>query len=311
MPYDFFFSYTRANNDGNLRRFFEELNEEVRSKAGYSKGTLTGYFDQKGLTLGTEWSPALVAALQECATLVCLYSPAYFMSESCGREWGFFDSRRRLYLEQLREAGISAGELPAVIKPVIWIPIQDELPAGIDRQQFAEGDPHAMQNTNGLRYMRKRYEKFKLQYLDFIDRLATEILAARAKYPAGLPKLTGSLDFESVRNAFKQPLTPASGAVPRRLAQGPNAVTFVFVAGKPDEFPLGARATDSYRLRGGRDWKPYYPHKPKPIGALAQSVAAGEDLDFFSEELPFSVTLPGDVRKAEEQANIVVLLTPA
>jgi hypothetical protein len=228
MPYDFFFSYTRANNDHYLQKFFKNLNEEVRSKAGYPKDTLAGYFDQQRLELGTDWSPALVAALQESSTLVSVYSPAYFTSEFCGREWGFFDDRRKLYLEKQRNAGFPLVPSPAVVKPVLWVPIHDALPPGVDGNQFTEGDPHAAQNTVGLRMMRMQYPKFKHQYLDFVDRLADEILAAKAKYQASLPVLTGATDFHSVRNAFQKAPAPALGAAaPKRQEQGPNADKFV------------------------------------------------------------------------------------
>jgi FxsC-like protein len=306
MPYDFFFSYTRADNNGYLKKFFHALNEEVCSKAGYPNGTLAGYFDQDRLERGMEWSEALVGALQESSTLVCLYSPAYFKSTFCGREWAVFEDRRRLYLAHQKAAGIPAAEPPAVIKPVLWVPILEPLPASVDRMQYAAGDPQATHNTEGLRYMRARYEKYKVPYLDFIDHLAAEILAARARYHAVLPRLPGALAFDSVRDAFERSPAAAGAASPHQQ-HGPNAVRFVFVAAKPEEFPPGARATDCYRQRGGRDWRPYFPDWPKPIGALAQSVAAG-DLDFFSEEIPFSVTLPTEVRRAEDQASIVVLV---
>jgi FxsC-like protein len=306
MGHDFFFSYTRADNDGSLQKFFKELNAAVRSKAGYPAGFRAGYFDQERLRRGEEWNEALVDALQECSSLVCLYSPAYFKSEFCGREWGFFDARRRLYREQQRAAGRPAAASPPVIKPVLWVPLTEALPAGIDMKQFTEGDPHAVVNREGLLYVRQRYDDYKRQYRDFVDDLAKEIVAAR-ELRTSLPQLPGALDLASVPNAFQEPPARAAAPAPVPRQQGPNAVLFVFIAGKPEEFQPGTRLTASYHERGGRDWKPYFPHQSKPIGALAQTIAAGE-LDLYSQELPVNDALPAAVRAAEEQANIVVLV---
>jgi FxsC-like protein len=307
MPYDFFFSYTRADNDAYLRKFFADLNEAVRRKAGYPQGTLTGFFDQKRLEAGTEWNPALVTALQESSTLVCVYSPAYFKSEFCGREWGLFEERWKLYKAQRLEAVPGAAQSPSVIKPVLWIPLRETLPAGIGNKQFTSGNPQSALNTVGLLNIRMRYSKYKNEYLDFVDLLSDEILTAQQSYKGVLPRVIPEPDFQTARNAFKVSPVPGQAAAPKPQDQGPNGVQFVFVAGKPNEFQ-GNRSIGGYLQKGGRDWKPYYPQKTKPIGALAQSVAASEDLDFFSEELPFSKRLPQEVRDAEKQANIVVLV---
>ncbi len=307
MPYEFFFSYTRANNDDYLRKFFAELNDAVRRKAGYPQGTLTGFFDQKRLEAGTEWNQALVTALQESATLVCVYSPAYFKSEFCGREWGVFEERWRLHGALRQAADPATSEWPSVIKPVLWIPLQEDLPAGVGSKQLAGGNPQGALSTVGLLNMRMRYSKYRIGYLDFIDKLADEILKARGIYKGKLPRVTPEPDFRTFQSAFHAPPAPGQAAAPKPQDRGPNGVQFVFVAGKPDEL-RGTRSVDSYEQKGGRDWKPYYPQKLRPIGALAQGVAASEDLDFFSEELPFSAQLPQDVRNAENQANIVVLV---
>lgn len=72
MVYEFFFSYTRANNDDYLKQFFEDLDDAVRLRRGQAQGTRVGFFDQVGLQLGDEWGDVLGEALQTSKTMVCL-----------------------------------------------------------------------------------------------------------------------------------------------------------------------------------------------------------------------------------------------
>jgi len=115
------FSFTRANNDEFLKQFLADLSEAVRLKKGLPQGEAVGFFDQQDLELGQEWDPALADALQNSRTLVCLYSPAYFNSEYCGREWQVFDLRSDLYVAEKQAGEGLISEAPSAIKPVVWI----------------------------------------------------------------------------------------------------------------------------------------------------------------------------------------------
>jgi hypothetical protein len=87
MRYDFFFSYTRANNDAYLKRFFEDLSTEVRERRGLPQSSGVGFFDQKEIELGADWDREIVEGLQQSSVLVAVASRAYFKSSYCGKEW--------------------------------------------------------------------------------------------------------------------------------------------------------------------------------------------------------------------------------
>src|SRR5512132_1470655 len=107
MPYEFFFSYTRGNNDAYLRQFFKDLSEEVRIRKGLpkDKDTPVGFFDQQEIELGATWDQTIIDALQESKVMVSIYSPGYFQSQYCGKEWDVFMQRCRLYRERRVQAG--------------------------------------------------------------------------------------------------------------------------------------------------------------------------------------------------------------
>jgi FxsC-like protein len=306
----FFFSYARANSDEYLKKFFDDLSVSVRLRLGLDQEEVVGFFDQPQLELGADWIEKLNRALQECPVLVSLYSPAYFRSPYCGKEWEVFRRRRELYTTQERGAGRDTLH-PAVIKPVIWVPLMEgqEAPEAVSGPQYFMGDPRDPHNLFGLRKMRKQYSKFEFGYDDFIEKLTEEIRAAQKIQLPRLPDFQSVIEIES---AFHPPAPPpvvslsttplASTTVPQR---GPKFVRFVFIAGEPNQFPEGARTREFYLQFGGAEWKPYYPDAPRPIKALAQSTAA--DLDIFSDELRPSDNLAAEVRQAELDGSLVVL----
>jgi FxsC-like protein len=309
MSYEFFFSYTRADNDEFMRQFFEDLNDAVRILKGLPQGTQVGFFDQQGLQLGEQWDPALVTALQSSKTMVSLYSPGYFNSEYCGKEWQFFNLRRQQYVAERQAAGEANPLPPPVFKPVIWVPLPQgaSAPAAVGGPQYTSGNPQAIHNTTGVRRLRKQYNRFQAEYEDFKDKLAEEIYQAANNFP--LPQLQNVPLISQVQSAFHTASQQGGPPVPKPQTTGPKFVQFVFVAAHPNEFPQGIKSQlDCYLQDGGRDWKPYYPQKQRPIRALVENIASAEGLEFYSEELRFSANLAQDVRNALRDRKIVVLV---
>ena len=76
MAYEFFFSYTRANNDTYLKKFFDDLSQAIRDIRGEAQNAEVGFFDQRELELGEEWDAAIVSALQTSKVFVAVTSPA-------------------------------------------------------------------------------------------------------------------------------------------------------------------------------------------------------------------------------------------
>jgi FxsC-like protein len=307
----FFFSYARANSDPYLKQFFNDLSDSIRGQLGLDQDEVVGFFDQREFELGSEWLEELHEPLQSCPVLVSLYSPAYFRSVYCGKEWEWFRRRRELYVSLQRQAGNADVRHPAVLKPVIWIPFMEgqEAPAVVSGPQYYSGDPREDHNKIGLNKMRKQHANFETNYDRFIENLKKEIIQAQH---IGLPPLQGLQNLDEIESAF-HPVAPVDlnetappPVAPATLRQkGPKSVRFVFIAGQPDQFPAGARQREYYLQLGGPEWKPYYPEASSPIMSLAQRVAA--DLEIFSNELRVGENLAKDVRDAESEGSLVVL----
>lgn len=298
MAYEFFFSYTRANNDEYLKTFFRDLSEEVRLRRGLPAGTEVGFFDQRELDLGEQWDETIVQALQHSRVLLAMASPAYFKSDYCGREWALFRERCR--------AATPAGQtVPPLLKSVVWIehPIA-ELPPTVQAGQLTLGDPHALHNTKGVRHLLRR-EGRKDAYMDLLDQLAGQIIQAGDAHP--LPPLTQIPRLADVASAFS--VGPAA-AGPTQAPSGPRKVNFIYVAAHPSEIAT-VRPAEGYVDMGGGDWRPFYPADARRVHPLLQNVASDPALDFSSVELPFGDDLLARIDRAWNDREIVVIVVDA
>lgn len=177
MPYELFFSYRRADFGAPMREFFLDLAEEVRKLRGLDKHENPVFFDQESIETGDNWDAALLEALQQSRVLVPLYSPAYFKSEYCGKEWQSFHLRRKAYALQ------HGGDEPAVIKPVVWVPIRKDnkltLPANVSdavkRVQYTWKEEESAINQQGLEQMVRLKTSNALEYWNFVRDFATQI----------------------------------------------------------------------------------------------------------------------------------------
>src|ERR1700691_1088362 len=70
-----------------------------------------GFMDREN-KLGAEWSPELMSALQRCKVFVPLYSPRYFESSNCGKEW--FAFARHEVTNKARGAHTVSAIVPAL-----------------------------------------------------------------------------------------------------------------------------------------------------------------------------------------------------
>jgi FxsC-like protein len=300
MGYEFFLSYTRANNDAYLSLFFNDLSEAIRDRRGKPQAEKVGFFDQRALELGEEWDDSIVEALQSSPVLVAVYSPAYFKSEYCGKELALFHAR----CEAARQAG---GRLPPLVKPVIWVPFKPtELPPGVAGIQYATGDPQGLHNQRGVKYLLKQLQEYKTQYNDFLYKLADELVAAADAYP--LPRLPQPPPLKGAPSLFAMGTgNRGNDPPPRSPPSGPKHVRFVYVAASPQAFG-SARSAAAYLEAGGSDWKPFFPDNTTRVHRLLQNVACNDDLDFTSEELPFGPNLIAEIDEAWKRRQIVVLV---
>ena len=88
MPHIFFSSYAHLNNrDGFLKKFVDELREEVLQRARRKlKPEEVAFFDTEGVQTGEEWVKKISTAVCNCKVCVAICSPVYEDSEFCGKE---------------------------------------------------------------------------------------------------------------------------------------------------------------------------------------------------------------------------------
>src|SRR5947207_1071823 len=159
----FFMSYARFDRETDkfkcIERFFDDLNEHIRALK-HIREKHAGFFDTRSIEPGELWPDDLGQSLRACHVMVSLYSPAYFDSEYCGKEWEVFRSRVRAAYK----------ENPPLILPVMLYPPQDllPLPEAIADIQYVNDDFPEVYRNEGLRYLMVR-DAQKDNYQDFLD----------------------------------------------------------------------------------------------------------------------------------------------
>jgi FxsC-like protein len=145
-PY-FFLSYARArvpregrhDPDRWVAKFYRDLCDDVSEVTGSAH---PGFMDRE-TPAGAEWPAELANALSACRVFVALYSPAYFRSDYCGKEWAAFT--RRI------EMNGSGRAATAAIIPALWITMPDhELPAMVRSKHYVTPDFPAAYRDEGL-----------------------------------------------------------------------------------------------------------------------------------------------------------------
>ena len=101
--YQFFLSYSRrdALESGKKEniwfvKFRDDLIRDVAREAKLATSVPpedVGFYDRDAIKTGDHWSETLATALQCSNVMVCLYSPNYFTSEYCGKEFQVFSER--------------------------------------------------------------------------------------------------------------------------------------------------------------------------------------------------------------------------
>src|SRR5579863_10363618 len=117
MAHLFFFSYARLNatypEDAELiRKFFKDLEASVQQALGVN---YPAFLDTTNIETGNDWNEDLSGAAATSPVATALYSPSYFVSKFCGREF-------QVFLDRHRKLAPQPGEKRAPpIVPIIWI----------------------------------------------------------------------------------------------------------------------------------------------------------------------------------------------
>jgi FxsC-like protein len=278
--YDFFFSYPHAEvqTDKYLMKFYDDLRKAVCRARGLDPSKAVVSFLDQDIPRGADWERVLVAKLNECRTIVPIYTPAFYNSPDCMRE---------LELFRLRLDGPQRKRPPVL--GVLWSVGAVPMPAELRKLQYTVGDSTKPINQEGLLTGIKKY---RLRYDEFVQQLCSDIIAAAEEQPP-LPSIDA--DYRAA--------TPPAAQAPLDLA-GPGHVHFVYAATSAT-IPPPQRDPDPYGPLP-RAWRPFHPPTTAAIGPVAQEVAGA--LEFTSDELPFDGQLLDAIRNAEKKRNLVVAI---
>jgi FxsC-like protein len=253
----FLISYPHSEQNGHGERepdywvikFFDDLCRHVEELAAVPAGTRIGILD-RAFWVEDDWVAGLPAALASCRVLVPLYSPGYFQSEACGKEWQAFADRAASQC-----APVTAG--PAIV-PVMWMP----MPSGSLHQaartvpiEYGGVDSYA---SFGLHGIIKR-SGYRADYDKFVRGAAQRIIATAKRSPA---TQWPEVDFDSLPNPFAPAGAPKSGT-PRLL--------ITVVAPQRDDLPPGRDG--QYYGKAAWDWTPYRPASQQSVAQFTADFA--------------------------------------
>ncbi|TDC96979.1 TIR-like protein FxsC [Actinomadura sp. 7K507] len=247
----FFLSYARPRyrpEDGDrwVAKFFNDLCQDISQATGAHN---PGFMDRQ-IGVGTEWPDQLADALANCRVFVALFSPAYFTSAYCGKEWAAFLSRY-----QAQTAGLDS---PPAIIPALWTRMSmGEIPEPLHSMQNIPPEFPPAYGTEGL-YGIMKLGRFREQYKETVLRLATVVKdrAAECALPfSEVPALA------TVQSPFSD-ATPGSPRPAVRLTLAAQAIGQL----APGRDPY-------YYGRTPREWTPFRTEKhTMPIGSFAAQV---------------------------------------
>ncbi|MEU6702648.1 FxsC protein [Streptomyces wuyuanensis] len=259
-PY-FFLSYAHTPRYGAggpdpdmwVERLFRDLCGHVMAMTDLPAGAQAGFMDRE-IRSGEGWSERLAEVLATCRVFVPLFSPRYFASEMCGKEWFAF-AQREIYHQ-------AKSNRPAeAIVPALWVPVPPEqLPHPAERLQFnhrAFGDRYVTDGLYGLIKLRI----FAEEYERAVYELAKRIVSVADTTAVGPSR---PLDYRQAPSAFGTP-DPA-----RPRSTGPRPIQVTVAAPTRHDLPPG-RDPDYYGDMP-QDWNPYYPEAHRPLAYVARDL---------------------------------------
>ncbi|MER7752621.1 TIR-like protein FxsC [Kitasatospora sp. NPDC097643] len=294
-PY-FFFSYARRDHLAGgafVDQFFADLKDELARIEPTAGPAELGYRDTERLRVGDDWEQQLSGMVASCRSMVALYSPAYFASLYCGKEWTAFHERVRRHRELTGEA------VPALI-PVLWEPPPGRLPAEVSRIQYVQHGMGEAYATGGLRGL-LRAAPHGPDYQRVVRVIAERVRDAARRPVQPLP----ALDLGAVEGCF--PL-PAAEPPPTRT----GLVRLFVAAGTTAGAGAAGVPVPDGPYRGGWygaepwDWAPYHPPTLPSLVARAQQVITRAGHTTTLAEV--GPGLAADLDRAREHNQVSVVL---
>jgi hypothetical protein len=269
----FFVSYARNDTDyepfrRDMKKFIEDLSARVAVKMAVPRAGIY-FFDESSIETGTIWRSELSEALKGAKVGVTLYSPSYFTSKWCGKEF-------QVFLERAAANAI-APQRPVGIVPVLWAKCTT-LPPSVEQIQYKHAGFPPEYAEVGVQQLLS-LKVYSDQYVLAVEGIADAIVVA-AKSGLG-PAV--NLDLEKTPSAWDR----SSDADPESHKEGSIAKTcFVFIS------------------KRGWDWQPY-PEKRKTIGAMAQQISG--DLGLRYEEIVCDATLANKLKETRTNSVPTIL----
>ncbi|WP_405536523.1 TIR-like protein FxsC [Streptomyces sp. NBC_00075] len=254
-PY-FFLSYAHAPRNGSdgvdrdmwVHRLFRELCEHISEMADTIGPP--GFMDRR-IRAGEAWSEELSHSLARCRVFVPLYSPRFFRSTWCGREWTVFN--RRATRHRSGEPGS-----PSAVVPALWSPVPShQLPSGIGSVQYAHPEMGSRYPDYGL-YGLIKLSAYRRDYQRAVLELARRIVDVGNNV---LVEPGPRTPLDTVPDAF----TPPSHARPQKTLR------ITVAACTSDCVPEG-RGSDYYG-DSCLEWDPFAPESPASIARATAEIA--------------------------------------
>ncbi|EMF52141.1 MULTISPECIES: TIR-like protein FxsC [Streptomyces] len=293
-PY-FFLSYARRRGPRVLvKRFYDDLCAELRQELRRLHKSDAVPFDRpfldvQSIQVGQDWNAALGEALGHCRTMLALYTPDYFRSDFCGREWKAFEDRQRSH------RAVTGVDAKALI-PVLWEPVQN-IPPGAAHIQYDNLDLGENYAQSGLRRILAS-DPGGDEYRRIVNHIAHQILVAAEHFRI---RPVNDLDISGPGSAGPFP------SATERAEPGSRALLFVAARTSVNAH---RKATDpGCHGQSPTDWNPYHAESPQPLVERASSLL--EERGFTVRTEIVSDVLGAALDEARGQGQVAVLLVEA
>ena len=259
-PY-FFLSYARTprqdpadryDPDRWVHKLYRDLCENIFNLTNAPPGT-AGFMDRQNRP-GAQWPSELAKALATCRVFVPLYSPRYFESMNCGKEWFAFTLRALNQNQKKRKA----KAVPAIV-PALWVKVADEKLPDVARViQFNHHKFGTRYGDEGF-YGIMKVNRYRHDYQIAVYELAKRIVEV-AKHTRIDPE--EPTDYMRLESAFR-----LDGAPPASQRQ----LHLTVVAAGTSSLPAGRGPY--YYGAGAHQWNPYRPETSQPVADYAADLA--------------------------------------
>ncbi|GGN48137.1 hypothetical protein GCM10011579_000500 [Streptomyces albiflavescens] len=258
-PY-FFLSYAHTpawgpgggDPDHWVHVLFKDLCDHIMALTDLPAGAPAGFMDRE-MRSGDGWPEKLSENLATCRVFVPLFSPRYFTSESCGREWFAFNERI------LRARAAGSGAVSAIV-PALWTHVDyAQLPDSmrhIHLDHAAFGDRYAANGIYGLIKLNRLRDEYEETVLGLAQRIVR--VAHESPLPPSRPR-----PYASTPSAFK----------PR--GHGPRSIRLTVVA--PTRESVGEHRDVRAYGDDARDWNPYHSESTRPLPTVAEELIRALD----------------------------------